>query len=207
MKKNEDSKQKILKSATKLFAKRGYDATSIREICKDADVNLCMISYYWGGKKELYQGIIDGLIERQIEYVNTFADINKSPYDMTQDERVNLLYTWLDKFIDLFYSDFISKETVTILLREQQNSDFAIKSPVFTYFRTLIGAILNKDKNDKETIFKTLFIISQMNSPRVLTMFSLRLLNQDKFNGDDIKIIKDNIKHYVKNLIKESELR
>ena len=60
--KDENSKDKILKSAAKLFAQKGFDGVSIREICKDADVNICMVSYYFGGKQELYQGIIDDLI-------------------------------------------------------------------------------------------------------------------------------------------------
>ena len=39
-----NSKEKILKSAIKLFAQKGYDAVSIREIFKDAGCNICMIS-------------------------------------------------------------------------------------------------------------------------------------------------------------------
>ena len=42
----ENSKEKILKAAIKLFAEKGFDGTSIREICKEAEVNICMISYY-----------------------------------------------------------------------------------------------------------------------------------------------------------------
>ena len=58
-----NSKEKILKSAIKLFAQKGYDAVSIREICKNAGCNICMISYYWGGKQELYNGIIENFKE------------------------------------------------------------------------------------------------------------------------------------------------
>ena len=64
----EKSKQRILNSATKLFAQKGYDGVGIREICKDANANICMVSYFWGGKEELYKGIVDNLIEKQDEY-------------------------------------------------------------------------------------------------------------------------------------------
>ena len=60
--KDENSKVRILEAATTLFAKKGFDGASIREICKAANVNLCMISYYWGGKRELYEGIIENLL-------------------------------------------------------------------------------------------------------------------------------------------------
>ena len=42
----EKSKQRILDSATKLFVKKGYDGVGIREICKAANANICMISYF-----------------------------------------------------------------------------------------------------------------------------------------------------------------
>lgn len=54
MEKDENSKQKILSAATKLFAHKGFDAVSVREICKEANANLCLISYHFGGKQELY---------------------------------------------------------------------------------------------------------------------------------------------------------
>ncbi len=200
----EDSKVRILNAATKLFARKGFDATSIREICKEADVNLCMISYYWGGKKELYQGILDSLIEKQLEYVKTFADIEKSPYEMSQKERIELLYLWLDKVVYLVYSDFISEDIIAILLKEQQNPNFVLSSPALIFFRTLIGAIFGKPQDSKEIIFQSLFIISQINSPRIFTGFSLNLLGQDKFNQEDIKIIRNNVKNYVTNLLKEA---
>ena len=41
-----DTKERILKVATELFAKKGYAGTSIRDIAKCANVNLSMISYY-----------------------------------------------------------------------------------------------------------------------------------------------------------------
>lgn len=204
--KDENSKSKILKSATKLFARKGFDGVSIREICKDADVNICMISYYFGGKQELYRGIIEDLLERQTEYAKTFLDLDKSPYDLTADEQREQLMLILDKFIDFFYSKNISRDLITLLLKEQQKNDFFVKSPAIDYFRKLVAAIFRKHENDREIIFKTLFIISQVNSPRILHGFSLKLLGQDDFLPEDIKIIKDNLKFYVKAVLKEAKV-
>ena len=79
MEKDENSKQKILSVATKLFAHKGFDAVSVREICKEANANLCLISYHFGGKQELYNAIIDDLIEKQTRYANTFLDFSVNP--------------------------------------------------------------------------------------------------------------------------------
>ena len=42
---DKNSKERILKAAVKLFAEKGYEGTSIREICKTAKSNICMILY------------------------------------------------------------------------------------------------------------------------------------------------------------------
>lgn len=201
--KENNSKEKILNSAIKLFASNGFDGTSIRDICKDAGVNVCMISYYFGGKKELYQGIIDDLIEKQTAFAKTFLDLDKAPEEYPLEERKKLLLKILDKVVDFFYSN-ISKDLITILLKEQQNGNAIERSPVLKYLRKLVASLFSETYCEREIIFKTLFILSQINSPRILSGFSLRLLGQDEFIQEDIKIIKKNVKLYVESLFKEA---
>ena len=201
---NENSKQRILNAATKLFAAQGFEGTSIRQICKEADANICMISYFWGGKQELYNGIIEDLIEKQTEYAKTFIDFDIEPSSLDKTSQINLLMTVIDKIIEFFYSEKISKYLLIYLLKAQQNEKSAINSPAFMYLKKLIGAIFNKPENDREIIFKTVFIISQFNSPKILPNFSLYPLGQDDFIQEDIKIIKENVKLYINALIKEA---
>ncbi len=201
---NENSKQRILNAATKLFAAQGFEGTSIGQICKEADANICMISYFWGGKQELYNGIIEDLIEKQTEYAKTFIDFDIEPSSLDKTSQINLLMTVIDKIIEFFYSEKISKDLLIFLLKAQQNEKSAINSPAFMYLKKLIGAIFNKPENDREIIFKTVFIISQFNSPKILPNFSLYPLGQDDFIQEDIKIIKENVKLYINALIKEA---
>ncbi len=201
--KDENSKVRILEAATTLFAKKGFDGASIREICKAANVNLCMISYYWGGKRELYEGIIENLLEKQLEYSKGFLDLNKNPKEMSIKECSELLSSTMEKCVDFFYTN-ISSDLIIILLKEQQKPDFIVKSPVLDYVRKMVARLLNRDEDDRLVIFKTLFMLSQINSPRILPAFSLRLLNQKDFSQEDIKIIKENVKSYVNMLTKES---
>lgn len=55
-----DTKTKILDTARKLFADRGFDGVSVRDITGAAGVNISMISYYFGGKEGLYEEILQG---------------------------------------------------------------------------------------------------------------------------------------------------
>lgn len=53
-----DSRFCILGEAAKLFAKLGLDKCSTREIAKHSDINVSLISYYFGGKEGLYKEVI-----------------------------------------------------------------------------------------------------------------------------------------------------
>ena len=53
-----DKKEQILSAAEKLFALRGYDATSVRDICQEADVNVAMVNYYFGSKDGMFREMV-----------------------------------------------------------------------------------------------------------------------------------------------------
>ncbi len=205
MAENLDSRQKLINSATKLFAHKGFDGASTREIASHAGVNISMIKYYFNGKEGLYRAIIDDLIEKQTQYASTFMDISKNPREMAKQEQIDLLLKMLDKFIDFFYSR-VSSDLILLLLKEQQNPNWNIKIPVFDYFRRVIASVFNLEDDSRELIYQTLFIISQINSPKVFLAFSLRLLNQNEFEKEDIEIVRKNIKFYINLLLKENKI-
>ncbi len=75
--KTQDKRDDILDVAEKLFAEQGFEAVSVREISKAADINIAMISYYFGSKEKLYEEVISRkltpteLILQQIDTVST----------------------------------------------------------------------------------------------------------------------------------------
>jgi AcrR family transcriptional regulator len=52
--KNDCTKERILDEAEALFALKGYDAVSVREITGAADCNLAAVNYHFGNKQNLY---------------------------------------------------------------------------------------------------------------------------------------------------------
>ncbi len=204
---DETSKTRILEVATKLFATQGFDGTSIRQICKEASANVCMVSYYWGGKQELYNGILEDLMERQTNFTKSFLNFEQDFSKMTTTEQIDHLQFLLNKMIDFFYSKQLSKHLILFLLKAQQDSNsYVANSPAFNYLRRLIASIFKSDINDRETILRTVFLISQINSPRILPTFSLGLLNQEDFTQEDINIIRKNLKFYLNSLLKEAKI-
>lgn len=47
-------RDRLLDSAEQLFAERGFDGTSIRDLATAAGCNIASVNYYFGGKEKLY---------------------------------------------------------------------------------------------------------------------------------------------------------
>lgn len=55
---SEESKARILASATKIFSEKGLEGSRVDEIAKDAKINKRMLYHYFGSKEELYVEVL-----------------------------------------------------------------------------------------------------------------------------------------------------
>lgn len=69
-----DPRQRLLLTATRLFAAKGYDAVTTREICAAAEVNPGAIHYHFGDKEGLYREVIYGPIAEIQSHFAGFDD-------------------------------------------------------------------------------------------------------------------------------------
>ncbi len=54
---SDDTRRRILEAAERLFAARGFSATSLRAVTREADVNLAAVNYHFGSKDELISAV------------------------------------------------------------------------------------------------------------------------------------------------------
>ena len=89
-----DKKLIIVEKAEELFASQGFSGTSVREIAKAADVNVAMISYYFGSKEQLLMEIF----KYRSDYLQTKVD----------DLLNNSSLSWWDK-LDIHIDYYVEK--------------------------------------------------------------------------------------------------
>lgn len=101
-------KEKLLLSAKKLFAAQGFDKTSIREIANDAQVNSSMISYYFGGKDGMIEGIFDHFFPKISQEKLSLEPNTEIEYILKSIISLRLHDTEL---IDILHSEIILKSS------------------------------------------------------------------------------------------------
>ena len=82
-----DKQIQIIETAETLFAERGFDGTSVRDIADVAGVNVAMISYYFGSKEKL----MEALFELRVGTVKLRVETLIKDESLTPIEKVNML--------------------------------------------------------------------------------------------------------------------
>jgi AcrR family transcriptional regulator len=54
-----DTPRRLIDAATSLFATRGFDGTSVRDVTAAAEANLGAITYHFGSKQGLYEAVLE----------------------------------------------------------------------------------------------------------------------------------------------------
>ena len=67
----QNTRERIYETSIRLFADKGFAATGMREIAREADVNLAMINYFFGSKHGLLKAILDDFFTGLMEVAET----------------------------------------------------------------------------------------------------------------------------------------
>ena len=101
------TKNKILDAAESLFADKGFNGTSLREITSLAEVNLAAVNYHFGSKKELIKAVMS-------RYMNELSpNLQASLLVICQQENKPTLNEVFSAFIDPLLSLNVFRENGT----------------------------------------------------------------------------------------------
>ncbi|NAW52191.1 TetR family transcriptional regulator [Elizabethkingia argentiflava] len=111
--KNLNEKQlHILEVAESLIAEKGFKGTSVREICAQANINVAMISYYFGSKDKMMFHLYQYRVQKAKENFSNFAQtiISANPA-MQMKEILNFIIGQIIKFN--YFHGFVTNECYT----------------------------------------------------------------------------------------------
>jgi AcrR family transcriptional regulator len=125
----------IIETAERLFAGKGFDATSVRDIAEEADINVAMISYYFGSKEKLLEAL----------FTYRSAATLLTLEDMIQNDKATVLQK-VNSLIDYYIEKILSQPCFNqIMMREQ-----------ITNFRTTTAALILDMKKKNQALITQL---------------------------------------------------
>ncbi len=118
-----EKREAILSCAKRLFARKGYDATSMDEVSKCADVNKALIYYHFKSKENLYSTIL-------LHSISSIHDSIKARMDEISNPEEGLKI-----YIDAFYMEAIKNNAFfRILMREVASDGVHLSKKVLETF-------------------------------------------------------------------------
>lgn len=147
-----EKQQQIINAAEKLFAGKGYEGTSIRDIAAAAGVNISMISYYFGSKEKLIEALFEeriGHIGPQIE--NLLKDNTTSPV-----EKIEIL---LDEYITSVFNNQLFYRIMAAEFATHNNTVLVSLINKFTHRQAGLVAQLIKDGQRKKVFRKNVDLL------------------------------------------------
>jgi AcrR family transcriptional regulator len=152
----------IIATAEALFAEKGFDGTSVRDIAEAAEINLAMISYYFGSKEKL----LEALFEQRTDHVKMKVETLLKDETLNPFEKLGALIDGhISKAVDmqLFYKIMVTEhlgnknptitdallrlkkrniEVVATLIRDGESKGvFKKGADIFMLMNTLIGTV------------------------------------------------------------------
>lgn len=100
-----NTRDKILHIAVNLFAENGITATTVRDIASEAEVNVAMISYYFGSKEQLVGEVFRNKMEEYNSLIQQLVEQNT----VTCIEKVH-------NVIDYYVDQFFVKQSIAKIL-------------------------------------------------------------------------------------------
>lgn len=162
----------ILEECEKLFATKGFEASSVREIAGAAGVNIAMISYYFGSKEHLMEALFKYRMEAsRLRVENIIRDAQLRPFEKVE----TLIRDYVTKVVNNqnFYKIMLSEQ----VLRQNPVIIRLIKELKMGY-ANLTESILQEGQ--KERLFKDNIDIILLMNTMTGTVTQL-VINQDQF--------------------------
>ncbi|MBO9618175.1 MAG: TetR/AcrR family transcriptional regulator [Niabella sp.] len=98
-----------MEAAVQLFAANSFDNTSVRDIAKAADVNVAMISYYFGSKEKL----LEAIFTKHVTTIRTKLEEIVFASDMAPEDKIGHI---IDTYIDAIAAN---RNFHLLMVREQ----------------------------------------------------------------------------------------
>ncbi len=196
-----DKRTHIIETAMDLFAGKGYEGTSIRDIAEKASVNLAMVNYYFGSKEKLFEKIV----EYKSSVTRGLLDEILKNEQLSSIEKI---YAIIDSYVEKLFTHrsfhrLIYQELILNLRDELQNSIVSHLAPNSSIIKRIIETGIKNGEFKKVDVELTLAsLMGTINQVLLSKKFCNKIMNKedDYVPYDDIKFRK-RVRNHLRQLM------
>ncbi|WP_437228465.1 CerR family C-terminal domain-containing protein [Planctomicrobium sp. SH661] len=176
----DDTRQRLLNVAGQVFAQKGFEATTVREICSGAEANIAAVNYYFGDKERLY-----------IEAVRIAACRQGDPpqFDWTDDTSPEeKLKQFLQHLLPMVLDDDRPDWQIELMMREMAHPSQAcvelVRSyigPMFSQLISIVSEFLPADTSQMQKHLQAFSIVAQCLLYRYHRPVGRLLIGEDEY--------------------------
>lgn len=197
-----DKKEYILTTALELFGQKGFEGTTIRDIACKANINVAMISYYFGSKEKMFQSIVEYKASQSKEI---FLELLKNK-ELSEIEKIDVV---IDHYVNKIFANPLFHHLLNRELSLNQRSqmhdgiiDVLLKN--FMVIKKVIEIGIHKKlfrKVDPEITIASL--LGTINQVLISETMCRKLLQKDKdFNPYQSKKLKERVSLHLKQMMR-----
>ena len=195
------TKARILSAAEEVFAARGFQGASTREIAARAGVNISSLHYHWESKETLYFAVFRNIYDGIVDLLrNTLA-----PLLAEQGRRLQAIELTMTKLIDFFADNPNVPKLLMRRIVENEEIDVGIERdvlvPAWAVFSEWLGRLGRRPFSDAES---RLFMLS-MHSILLVYLLDSRsyqaLLGGSVRSGALRQQLREHVVHLVHRLV------
>ena len=149
IKKSEKTKQKIMESTIEIVGKKGYAATSTREIAESAGISEATIFKYYNSKNQLLESIVSNVIDDFYKY-----SINEAIPEVLSDSEEKNSQQMLNELITERLSFFNENyQAIQVILQEMMINESIreiFNKKIWTEIKSISNNIFEKGKEENQ---------------------------------------------------------
>lgn len=198
-----DKKEHIMDVAVTLFAEKGFEGTSIRDLAHEADVNIAMINYYFGSKEKLFVA----LLEAKARFMRDKIEAVQNDPSLSELDKIN-------QIIDGYINRFLSQPAFHRVLQQEllvTNRELLHKNVTSLFIKNTQDIVSIIEKGVRKKVFRKvdpqlLFasIIGTINQV-MLSKTMCNILMNNEVNADPYKDpeLKNRLTKHIKQMVQD----
>lgn len=184
--------ERVIEAAGEVFAQKGFESATVREICSRGNANLAAINYYFGDKRRLY---VEAVKRAHVNRATLFPLPTWAPGTPPPKKLADFIFTLLQRMI----SPRGSKWEGELMIREIATPTEACQELVRDYIRphfealSAILAELMPDAPAEKRHLVAFSVVGQCLHYRVTAPVTRMLVSDDEFNRYQPEMLAEHI--------------